>query len=60
MTEEQARKTLERAVKIETEFSEYFTAVVVADTPEEVYARVKDIISQNSGPKIWVASKEKL
>ena len=60
MTEEQARKTFERALKIEGEFGEYFTAVVAADTPEEVYARVKDLINQHSGPKIWVPCKEKL
>ncbi|RXG72736.1 Disks large 1 tumor suppressor protein [Armadillidium vulgare] len=60
MTEEQARKTYERAMKIETEFGEYFTSIVAADTPEEVYARIKDIIKQHSGPKIWVATKDKL
>ena len=60
MTEEQARKTYERALKIETEFGEYFTSIVTADIPEDVYARVKDIIKQHSGPKIWIACKEKL
>ena len=60
MTEEQARKTYERALKIESEFGEFFTSVVSADTPEEVYARVKDIIKQHSGPKIWTPCKEKL
>ena len=60
MTEEQARKTHERAMKIESEFGEYFTAVIAGDTPEEVYARVKDIIQQHKGPKIWVPCREKL
>ncbi|XP_042222965.1 disks large 1 tumor suppressor protein-like isoform X2 [Homarus americanus] len=60
MTEEQARKTYERALKVEGDFGEYFTAIVAGDTPEEVYARVKDLIHQHSGPKIWVTCKEKL
>ncbi|XP_068206830.1 disks large homolog 4 isoform X3 [Palaemon carinicauda] len=60
MTEEQARKTFERALKVEGDFGECFTAIVAGDTPEEVYARVKDLIHQHAGPKIWVMCKEKL
>ncbi|XP_071550331.1 disks large homolog 4-like isoform X4 [Panulirus ornatus] len=60
MTEEQARKTYERALKVEGDFGEYFTAIVAGDTPEDVYARVKDLIRQHAGPKIWVTCKEKL
>lgn len=60
MTEEQARKTYERALKVEGDFGEYFTSIVAGDTPEEVYARVKDLIHHHSGPKIWVTCKEKL
>lgn len=60
MTEEQARKTYERAIKLEQDFGEYFTAVVQGDTPEEIYERVKDVIAEQSGDTIWVPSKEKL
>ncbi|KAL1505197.1 hypothetical protein ABEB36_004816 [Hypothenemus hampei] len=60
MTEEQAKKTYERAIKTEQEFGEYFTAVVQGDTPEDVYEQVKDIISEQSGPTIWIPAKEKL
>ncbi|XP_057666199.1 disks large 1 tumor suppressor protein isoform X21 [Diorhabda carinulata] len=60
MTEEQAKKTFERAIKMEQEFGEYFTAVVQGDTPEDIYNQVKDVIKEQSGPNIWVPAKEKL
>ncbi|CAG9857156.1 unnamed protein product [Phyllotreta striolata] len=60
MSEEQAKKTFERAVKMEQEFGEYFTAVVQGDTPEEIYNQAKDVINEQSGPNIWVPAKEKL
>ena len=60
MSEEQARKTFERAAKLEQDFGEYFTAIVQGDTPEEIYERVKDVIAEQSGDTIWVPSKEKL
>ncbi|XP_070160141.1 disks large 1 tumor suppressor protein isoform X5 [Polyergus mexicanus] len=58
MTEEQAKKTYERALKMEQEFGEYFTAVVQGDTPEEIYGKVKDVISEQSGPNIWVPCRD--
>ncbi|XP_077956167.1 discs large homolog 1-like protein isoform X32 [Gasterosteus aculeatus] len=60
LTEEQGRKTLDRAAKLEQEFTEHFTAVVQGDTLEEIYEQVKQIIEEQSGPFIWVQSKEKL
>ncbi|XP_073834136.1 MAGUK family member discs large 1 isoform X19 [Musca autumnalis] len=60
MTEEQAKKTYERAVKMEQEFGEYFTGVVQGDTIEEIYSKVKSMIWGQSGPTIWVPSKESL
>ncbi|XP_076251239.1 MAGUK family member discs large 1 isoform X5 [Rhynchophorus ferrugineus] len=60
MTEEQAKKTYERALKMEQEFGEYFTAVVQGDTPEDIYTLVKDVINDQSGSTIWVPAKEKL
>uniref|UniRef100_A0A336KJF8 CSON010760 protein n=1 Tax=Culicoides sonorensis TaxID=179676 RepID=A0A336KJF8_CULSO len=60
MTEEQAKKTYERALKMEQEFGEYFTAVVQGDTIEEIYSKVKNVVWAQSGPTIWVPSKENL
>ncbi|XP_060939924.1 discs large homolog 1-like protein isoform X3 [Limanda limanda] len=60
LTEEQGRKTFDRASKLEQEFTEHFTAVVQGDTLEEIYDQGKQIIEEQSGPFIWVQSKEKL
>ncbi|XP_050164297.1 disks large homolog 1 isoform X12 [Myiozetetes cayanensis] len=60
LTEEQTRKTFERAMKLEQEFTEHFTAIVQGDTLEEIYNQVKQIIEEQSGPYIWVPAKEKL
>ena len=60
MSEEQARKQYERAIKTEQEFAEYFTAIVTGDTPEEIYAKVKLVIYDQFGPTIWVPAKDKL
>uniref|UniRef100_A0A3Q3IE34 Disks large homolog 1 n=1 Tax=Monopterus albus TaxID=43700 RepID=A0A3Q3IE34_MONAL len=60
LTEEQGRKTFDRATKLEQEFTEHFTAIVQGDTLEEIYEQVKQIIEEQSGPFIWVQSKEKL
>uniref|UniRef100_A0A452SGZ2 Discs large MAGUK scaffold protein 1 n=1 Tax=Ursus americanus TaxID=9643 RepID=A0A452SGZ2_URSAM len=60
LTEEQARKTFERAMKLEQEFTEHFTAIVQGDTLEDIYNQVKQIIEEQSGPFIWVPAKEKL
>ncbi|XP_067898557.1 discs large homolog 1-like protein isoform X6 [Heterodontus francisci] len=60
LTEDQARKTFERAVKLELEFTEHFTSIVQGDLLEEIYNQVKQIIEEQSGPYIWVPTKEKL
>ncbi|XP_042190046.1 disks large homolog 2 isoform X4 [Callorhinchus milii] len=60
LTEEQARKTCERAMKLEQEFGEHFTAIVQGETLEEIYNQCKLAIEEQSGPYIWVPSKEKL
>jgi len=56
MSEEEAKKIYDRSLKQEQEFAEYFTAIVQGDTPEEIYAKVKLVIHDNSGPVIWVSS----
>nr|XP_050864526.1 disks large homolog 4 isoform X18 [Vespula vulgaris] len=58
MNDEQAKKTYERALKMEQEFGEYFTAVVQGDTPEEIYVKVKEVIAEQSGPNIWVPCRD--
>ncbi|WAR28543.1 DLG2-like protein [Mya arenaria] len=60
ITEEQARLTYDRTAKLEQEFGEYFTAVVQGDTANEIYAKVKEVIRDQSGPTIWVPAKDKL
>ncbi|XP_030647957.1 disks large homolog 2 [Chanos chanos] len=60
LTEEQAKKTYDRAVKLEQEFGEYFTALVQGDTLEDIYNQCKMVIEEQSGPYIWIPSKEKL
>nr|XP_020458513.1 discs large homolog 1-like protein isoform X4 [Monopterus albus] len=59
-TEEQARKTYDRAVKLEQDFTEYFTAIVQGSSLEEVHSQVKQIIEEQSGPYIWIPTKERL
>ncbi|KAG7280771.1 hypothetical protein CRUP_037701 [Coryphaenoides rupestris] len=53
-------KSYERAVKLEHEFTEFFTAVVQGATLEEVYSQVKQVVEEQSGPYIWVPTKERL
>ncbi|XP_056270179.1 disks large homolog 1 isoform X2 [Pseudoliparis swirei] len=60
LTEEQARKTFDRAVKLEQEFTEFFSAIVHGSTLEEVYSQVKQIVEEQSGPYIWIPTKEGL
>ncbi|KAM9478377.1 discs large homolog 1-like protein isoform 20-T20 [Salvelinus alpinus] len=60
LTEDQGRKTFDRAMKLEQEFTEHFTAIVQGDSLEETYNTVKRIIEEQSGPFIWVPAKDKL
>uniref|UniRef100_A0A8C5BN96 Discs large homolog 1-like protein n=1 Tax=Gadus morhua TaxID=8049 RepID=A0A8C5BN96_GADMO len=60
LSEEQGRKSYDRALKLELEFTEFFTAVVQGATLEEVYSQVKHVVEEQSGPYIWVPTKERL
>ncbi|XP_017290613.1 disks large homolog 2 isoform X3 [Kryptolebias marmoratus] len=60
LTEEQAKKMFDRAIKLEQEFGEFFAALVQGDSSEDVYNQCKEVIEENSGPYIWIPSKEKL
>uniref|UniRef100_A0A673USR5 Discs large MAGUK scaffold protein 3 n=1 Tax=Suricata suricatta TaxID=37032 RepID=A0A673USR5_SURSU len=59
-TYEQANKMYDKAMKLEQEFGEYFTAIVQGDSLEEIYNKIKQIIEDQSGHYIWVPSPEKL
>ncbi|XP_008302001.1 disks large homolog 3 isoform X2 [Stegastes partitus] len=59
-TFEQANKVFDKAVKLEQDFGEYFTAIVQGDSLEEIYNKIKLIIEEQSGPYIWIPSSEKL
>ncbi|XP_076842172.1 disks large homolog 4-like isoform X3 [Brachyhypopomus gauderio] len=60
LTEEQARRALDRAVKLEQDFIECFTAIVEGDSFEEIYHRIKSVIEEQSGPYIWIPARERL
>ena len=57
---EQAEKALDRALKIESDFWELFTAVVVGDSLVDIYDKVKQVIHRESGPNIWVPAKDRV
>ncbi|XP_038172088.1 disks large homolog 3 isoform X3 [Arvicola amphibius] len=59
-TYEQANKIYDKAMRLEQEFGEYFTAIVQGDSLEEIYNKIKQIIEDQSGHYIWVPSPEKL
>ncbi|XP_016413767.1 disks large homolog 3 [Sinocyclocheilus rhinocerous] len=59
-TYEQASKVFDKAMKLEQEFGEYFTAIVQGDSLDEIYNKIKLIIEEQSGPYIWIPSAEKL
>ncbi|XP_032830801.1 disks large homolog 2-like isoform X3 [Petromyzon marinus] len=60
LSEEQARKAYERALKLEQDFGEFFTAVVQGDSLDEIYEQSKFVIDEQSGPYVWIPSREKL
>ncbi|XP_008323597.1 disks large homolog 4 isoform X2 [Cynoglossus semilaevis] len=60
LSEDQARKALDRAIKLEQDFLECFTAIVHGDSFEEVYHQVKGVVEEQSGPYIWVPARDRL
>ncbi|XP_062311343.1 disks large homolog 4-like isoform X2 [Osmerus eperlanus] len=60
LTEEQALKALDRAVKLEQDFIECFTAIVEGQSFEEVYHQIRSVIEEQSGPYIWVPARDRL
>lgn len=59
-TSEQAQKQFERALKLEQEFGEFFTAIVSGEAYEDIYSAAKKVIRQQSGPIVWIPTREKL
>uniref|UniRef100_A0A915HF84 Uncharacterized protein n=1 Tax=Romanomermis culicivorax TaxID=13658 RepID=A0A915HF84_ROMCU len=60
LTDEEAQQQFHRTQMIEQEFGEAFTAILQGDTPEELYLRVQEIIREQSGPVIWVPSRDQI
>ncbi|MEQ2270219.1 Disks large 4 [Xenotaenia resolanae] len=60
LSEDQARKALDRAIKLEQDFLECFTAIAQGDSFDEVYHQVKLVIEEQSGPYIWVPARDRL
>ncbi|CAM4641636.1 unnamed protein product, partial [Lepidochelys kempii] len=60
ITEDQARKAFDRAIKLEQEFTECFSAIVEGESFEEIYHKIKRIIEELSGPYIWIPARERL
>eukprot|EP00795_Rhopilema_esculentum_P016848 gene16848-8322_t len=60
LTTDQGQKQYERALKLEHEFGEFFTAIISGETYEEVYSSVKKVIRQQSGPIVWIPTRDKL
>ncbi|XP_051956833.1 disks large homolog 4-like [Xyrauchen texanus] len=60
LSEEQARRALDRAVKLEQDFIECFSAIVEGDSFEEIFHHVKSVMEEHSGPYIWIPARERL
>ncbi|OQR71400.1 disks large 1 tumor suppressor protein-like [Tropilaelaps mercedesae] len=60
ISDEQAAKLYERALKIEHEFSEVLTAIITGDSAEEIYDKVRHVIELHSAPSAWLAAPHKL
>ncbi len=58
MSDEQCEKVYNRAVRLEHDFTQYFTSVVQGDSFEEVYDKIKKLIVLHSTNKIWVPANE--
>merc|ERR1711981_700650 len=58
MTEEQAEKAFNRAMRLEHDFINYFTAIIKGDTFDDVYDKVKTVIKTHSKNTIWVPANE--
>lgn len=53
-SQEEAIAAMDQANRMEQEFGAYFTATVQMDNPNEVLSEIMNVISQHSGPRIWI------
>jgi len=58
MSQEAAKKSYDRACRLEAEFMEYFSSIVDGDNIDNIYETVKQIIIDHSSKTIWVPSNE--
>jgi hypothetical protein len=58
MSEDQAKKSFDRACRLENEFMEYFSSIVDGENIDTIYDKVKQIIIDHSSKTIWVPSNE--
>lgn len=58
MSEEQAEKSYNRAVRLEQDFLQFFTAIVDGDNFDQIYSKVNAIINAQAKTKIWVSAPE--
>ncbi|KAF6025362.1 hypothetical protein EB796_016329 [Bugula neritina] len=57
-TDLQINQEYQKFLKLEAEYSEHFTAVVEGDTLQEITDRVNEVIQEQSGSEIWVATQD--
>ena len=58
MSEEQAEKSYNRAVRLEQDFIQYFTSIIDGDNFDQIYEKVKTVIKSHSKTRIWVSANE--
>ena len=58
MSQEAAKKSFDRACRLEAEFMEYFSSIVEGENIDAIYDKVKQIIIDHSSKTIWVPSNE--
>ncbi|KAJ3584947.1 hypothetical protein NHX12_013670 [Muraenolepis orangiensis] len=58
LSEDQAAKALDRAITLEQDFIECFTAMVDGGSFQDIYDQVTTVIQEQSGPYIWVPARE--
>jgi guanylate kinase len=60
VSEDEAKRVYSSSVKLLRDYSKYFTAVVKAESPAQVYSTVKQIIEDQSQPIVWVSSGDSI
>eukprot|EP00096_Caligus_rogercresseyi_P009784 TRINITY_DN3389_c0_g1_i1.p1 TRINITY_DN3389_c0_g1~~TRINITY_DN3389_c0_g1_i1.p1 ORF type:complete len:828 (+),score=289.30 TRINITY_DN3389_c0_g1_i1:233-2716(+) len=58
ISEEQAEKSFNRALRLENDFLEYFNSIIQGNGYDEIYEKVKVVIQTHSKSCIWVPANE--